>query len=185
MKRLIVRLFFLLFFLNHCSFFPPINIYNDSMFIIENEIPGTYKGIKFFFNRYNELTVSTNAIKTCKNIDAQHIQCIENYNIKEKKRNKEYCFFYEYHNPYNVSLNYLSNCKNYSNFTNYLFSDYNKIRGGGFILITYDQEPLENQTLPISLYYVRGIKNKYYYEEKKYYFLFWQIGKEITIWEKL
>jgi hypothetical protein len=177
-------IFILTIFLNYCSLFPPISLKEESLLNVEEEIPGNYKGVKFFFNRYGELTKSVLTKKECSLLSLNKISCIENYLWDNQEINKEYCYFYQYRNPYDIYLKYSSNCKNESNLITFLFSEYNKIRPGGFILISSDIEPLKQSKFFVSIYYIRSIQNKYYYEEKNYYFLFWKIGKEITLWEK-
>jgi len=174
-----------LILLESCSLFPPIYLNKESFFVIEEEITGTFRGTKFFFNRYNELTGISRAEKNCNLTQEHYIQCKERYQYKGREVQKEYCFFYQYNTSYELMIEYLYDCKKQEDFFLSLFSNYNKIRGAGFNIISYDNEPLNNKKFPISFYYIRGIQNQSYFEEKNYYLFLWQIGKELTIWEKM
>lgn len=175
-----------LFFILNCSFFLPDKIHNDQVLNIEKEIPGYYMGKKFFFNRYHEFMGFSNVEKECKLKSELSISCIETFILKNSQIKKIYCFNFNYNQTNEILINYIPECNNKKNFFSSLFKTYNKVRGGGFFILSYDSEPLKKIEFPVSYYYIRSSNdNKFYYEEKHYYLLFWEIGKEITIWEKI
>ncbi len=178
------NLFIIVFILN-CSFFPPQKINNDHILNLEEEIPGIFIGKKFFFNRYLEFMGFSNVEKECELKNESSILCKETFLLKNHEIKKIYCINFNYNNN-DIEIDYYPECTKRKFLFSAFLKSYNKVRGAGFYILSYDSEPLNQMVFPISYYYTRSSKDKkFYFEEKHYYLFFWQIGKEITIWEKI
>lgn len=184
--KIVIYLLIVLSLILNCSFFLPDRINNDRVFNMEQEIPGYYTGKKFFFNRYHEFMGFSIAQKECELKNELSVQCMETFLLKNSQIKKIYCINFNYNQMNEILIYYFPECDSKNNVFSSLFKSYNKVRGGGFFVLSYDSEPLKQMGFPVSYYYTRSSNdNKFYYEEKNYYLLFWEIGKEITIWEKI
>lgn len=155
----------------------------EQMLVIEEELVGNFKGIRFYLNRFLENQAFCIVQKKCFLENDTTIRCIENYSLKDQQIKREYCFFYEYKTSANVSIEYRYDCGKRKNLLQNLFGK-EKLRGGGFMLYTQDQDPLNSNKKYFVEFYITKGNNEIFYQQKKYYFLFFFIGSETTIWEK-
>ncbi|MFN3603891.1 MAG: hypothetical protein ACK4UJ_04180 [Leptonema sp. (in: bacteria)] len=179
-KKLLVVV---LFIFESCFLIFPEKINVDQILDIEKDLIGSFKGIRFYFNRFNENQGFGLVNKKCQIEQKNNILCQETYIFNNSSIHKKYCFFYDYQTSQEAYVKFNYNCSKDKNFLLNL-SGKEKIRGGGFMLYAFDRDPKNlNKIYPISFYLTKGEKG-YFYEEKNYYFFFFFLGKEITIWEK-
>ncbi len=171
-------------FLLSCMFIKPEKINKDQILVLEKEMIGTFKGIRFYFNRFQENQAFSIVQKKCVLDSDVIIHCTESYTLKDQHIKDEYCFFYEYKTSTFVLVEYSKDCKKNKNWLQNLFGK-EKLRDGGFMIHGQDKDPLNpKKEYGIKLYFTKG-NHRIFYQDKKYYFLFFFIGQEITFWEKL
>lgn len=180
------KLFFLIssLFFSNCFFFPPYKINELEILIPEKDIVGEFKGVRFFFNRFNENQGFSEVYKKCHLENNNKIFCEETYHFRNQLIKETYCLFFEYQSSTEIYLKFFSRCLENKNYLQNLYPK-EKIRGGGFILYGLGNDPIYREKIyPMSIYFSKG-KDNFFYEEKKYFLLILFIGKEITIWERL
>ncbi len=170
-----IIIFIFIIFIQNCLYIPPQKIKDDEFLDLEKEIIGIFSGYKFFFNKNHQLMGYSKSDRKCTLLQ-DFIECNEEYHLNNYKINKEFCYYFDSH-QYEVWINYDPLCNNKI--------EKEKIRGGGFFVLSSDEEPLQKKIYPILYYFIRGEKNHIYYEEKNFEFFFFSIGKEITILEKI
>lgn len=183
MKKNFIFLLYLFFFSN-CFFFRPYKINSLEILIPEKDLVGEFKGIRFFFNRFNENQGFSEVYKKCQLKTNNQIFCEETYNLHNRNIKQNYCLLFEYQSSTEIYLKFFSHCLENKNYLQNLYTE-EKIRGGGFMLYSWERDPNNSHKIYLSSFYFSKGNGNFFYEEKKYFLIIFLIGKEITIWEKL